>query len=336
MNQSNAPVTIPINELEHEELEFLYEPYVPSGTFISVQGPGGVGKSSLAAWMAAQVTTGAWGEPGDVIHIGDEDHFSRVFDRLEWLGADTSRYHYWNVEDHLSSFPSNAPLLERQIEKLNAKLVIIDTATEYLDEGLNINEAQDVTSALKPLRAVAQRTGCSIIGISHLNRVNADEPSKLAGASKAWYDRAKSVLFLGKDPDTTDSVHMFHVKFNYTEQGSPLEFQAYQLNRSYKLELAGESDRTFSEVFKPKVDVKPSKTDQTDGFLRGYVNDDRLPVTLEELEAHFEEKFGEDSVADPISLKTLGKRRKEQGWISTRVKGITYVGRPCDVKDLTA
>jgi len=139
MHQSAEPLTIPISEMPRMELEFLFEPYVPLGTFISLQGPGGVGKSSITSWLAANLTSGTWGIEGSVIHIGDEDHASRVYDRLASMRADLNKYHFWNGDHHVITFPSGTEILERRIAELGVKLVILDTATEYLDDGYDIN-----------------------------------------------------------------------------------------------------------------------------------------------------------------------------------------------------
>lgn len=338
--QAGDPL-ITLDRNEREEQRFLFDPYVRYGTLTCIMAASNVGKSTLAGWIAAQHINGVWGDPGYVIHIGTEDNKDRVAERLVWFGADETHCKYWDLQRVKLTFPTGVRLLERRIKQLYDDvgelplMVVIDTATEYLDPGLEINSHQDVTRATSPLRDLADKLGIALIGIVHLNRQKSDDPQQLTGSSKAWYDRAKSVNFAGRDPDNKEtSLHVFHVKNSYSTSGCgpALEYNILRQEKLFKLELLGESDREFREVFDTTVEPKPTKTAQTDEFLRTY--NGKLPVALDELETEFLAQYGEDAVTEPISLITLGKRRKEAGLISKKVDGVQYVGRPLDFKHL--
>ena len=340
LTQAGDPL-IALSEVEGEEQRHLYDPYVPYGTVTAIMGSSHVGKSSFAAWITTQHTIGTWGPAGHVIHIGDEDSINRLKERARWFGADESRYHYWDVNKVTITFPAGVKLLERRVKQLaeetdNSPLVIVvDTATEYLDPALEINSHQHVTSAIKPLRQMAERLGVAIIGVVHTNRQKSADPQDLTGSSKAWYDRSKSALFIGADPDDKEIRHVFQEKASYSTMGCgpALEFNVLRQEKLFKLELMGESDREFREVFDSRAEVKQTKTELTDEFLQTYVNEGKLPVKLQELEDAFLAQYGEGAVTSPISLKTLRNRRPLKGWITKKLNGVQYVGRPLDFKD---
>ena len=208
------------------------------------------------------------------------------------------------------SFPSGVRLLERRIKQLTREtdnsptVVIIDTATEYLDPGLEINSHQHVTAAIKPLRQMAEKLGVAVIGIVHTNRQKSADPQDLTGSSKACYDPSKSALFIGADPDDKNTRHVFQEKASYSTMGCKpaLEYNVLREKNLFKLEPMGESEREFREVFDSLTGVKPSKTQLTDTFLDSY--DTRLPVKVGDLQAAFKEELGEE-----ISEKMLQKRR---------------------------
>ena len=338
LQQVGNPLAL-LSEIEREEQRFLWKPRIPYGTVTALFGASHVGKSSLGALIAAGHMCGKWsGEPGYVIHIGDEDSSIRVAERMEWLDADLSRYAYWRLDEIGITFPAGVPLLERVIMQDYADkplMIIIDTATEYLDPGLAINDHQDVTKAVKALRQMAEKLGVVILSVVHTNRTKSSNPQDLTGSSKAWYDRAKSTLFLGPDPDDKlGTRHVFHDKASYSATGPapPLELGVIRKTletgeTQFKLEINGESDREFREVFDPQEAKKPTKTEMAEQFLDQYFQDRAEAAPFLESEVHkaFAEAYPAGEKDSP-SLRTLERARDAKGWRIVTHKGERYVG----------
>ena len=49
---------IPMSEIVPEPVNWLWEPYIPSGAITLIQGDGGLGKTTIALVVAAAVTIG--------------------------------------------------------------------------------------------------------------------------------------------------------------------------------------------------------------------------------------------------------------------------------------
>ena len=90
--------------------------------------------------------------------------------RLMEAGADLNRI--------LSILEEKNPLslLDERIEKAivenNARLLILDPIQGYLGSHVDINRANEIRSVLKSISAVAERTGCAIVLIGHLNKAS--------------------------------------------------------------------------------------------------------------------------------------------------------------------
>ena len=66
--------------------------------------------------------------------------------------------------------PEDLPKLSRAIERVGARLVVIDPIMAFLGENINSNSDKDVRSALKPLKQLAERTGAAGVIVRHLNK----------------------------------------------------------------------------------------------------------------------------------------------------------------------
>ena len=61
-------------------------------------------------------------------------------------------------------------LFEESLKRLNPKLVIIDPIQRYIPDGKSMDKANDVRSALSPIRDLAEKYNCTIIIIMHRNK----------------------------------------------------------------------------------------------------------------------------------------------------------------------
>ena len=311
-----------LEDVDDKPQEFLLYPYLPLGVFTLCQGQGGCGKSVLSIWMMTQVE-------GDVLIIGDEDTKERVKRRCIEASIDLSRVHMWDLDRFPLTLPSGERQFEAMIRAHNVKFVVLDTATEILDPKMKGTEADDVLKVITALRRVAVRTSTAILGIGHSNRNDSGDSYKRIGGSIAWFNRSKSAMMLGEDPVEENTVHLYHTKHNYSPEGEPLVFErlASESDEVY-LELVGESELEFHEVFNPKA-KKPTKTEMVVEFFDEWAN--RLPVELDRLRADFNERYAELD----ISERVLDRGRKTRCWDTKRVGGVSWIGTPASFKDWT-
>ncbi len=174
-------------------MQWLWGNYIPFGKLTIIQGDPGEGKTTLALRLAAACSTGiplpGMGpmEPFNVIYQSAEDGMGdTIKPRLMDAGADLNRV-LSIVEDK-----KQLSLLDERIEKAirehNARLMILDPIQGYIGSRVDINRANEIRTVLKSVSSVAERTGCAIVLIGHLN--------KASGSSSAYRADGNGGLFV--------------------------------------------------------------------------------------------------------------------------------------------
>jgi len=143
--------TVRMLDVVPEEVEWLWQPYIPIGKLTMLQGVEGVGKSWLMTALAAAISRGRGlpgaGEfpPGNVLLMSAEDGLAdTIRPRLEKAGADLARIHA--VDEPLSLDEIGLMRLESCIEQHKPLLVGIDPLFAYTGARLDINRANECRS----------------------------------------------------------------------------------------------------------------------------------------------------------------------------------------------
>lgn len=171
----DLPLVQRASEIEDEDVDWLWMHRIPAGTLSRVDGNPGLGKSVMTLDLAAKVSTGEplpgsdeVRPPADVLVMAAEDDKATIKRRLVAAGADLDRVHI--VTSEMLTLPKNNRVLERMIEERDIRLAIIDPLMAFLGEKVNANQDHDVRKVLRPLRAIAERTGAAILLVGHLNK----------------------------------------------------------------------------------------------------------------------------------------------------------------------
>lgn len=216
-------------EIELQEVKWLWSPYIPFGKITIIQGNPGEGKTTLALRLAAACTTGTAlpemepQEPFPVIYQTAEDGLGdTVKPRLMEAGADLTKVMNIVEDDH------SLTLLDERIEKAilqtGARLMILDPIQGYLGDRVDMNRANEIRSVLKNVAAVAERTGCAIVLVGHLNKAAGSSSAYRGLGSIDFRAAARSVLLVGrlkKDPHIRIIVHD---KSSLSPEGQSLAF----------------------------------------------------------------------------------------------------------------
>jgi len=218
---------IRMSDIQPEPVSWLWEPYIPLGKITIVQGDPGDGKTTLMLAIAAAVTNGEAlpngfpGTPADVIFQTAEDGLTdTIRPRLELLGADCDRVHVIDEGEQPLSLVDER--IEQAIIQTNAKLLIIDPIQAYLG-GADMHSAKGMRPLMKSLGAAAERTGCAVIIIGHLNKRSFGTRAQYRGlGSIDIYAAARSVLTVGRVGENMRV--MIHNKSNLAQNGVPIAF----------------------------------------------------------------------------------------------------------------
>ena len=174
---------IRMSDVVQTEVAFLWKPYIPFGKLTILQGDAGNGKTYLAMQLCAACTNKTEmphmeiHEPFNVIYQTAEDGLGdTIKPRLIEAGADLEKV---LVIDEGDDDPLTLAdeRIERAIRQNNARLLIIDPIQAFLGPNVDMNRANEVRPILRKIGDVAQRTGCAIVLIGHLNKATGQQSS---------------------------------------------------------------------------------------------------------------------------------------------------------------
>ena len=169
---------ISLSEIKTEEVKWLWYPYIPFGKVTIVQGDPGEGKTTFVLSVIAALTRGEalpeceTGLPQmNVIYQTAEDGLAdTIKPRLEAVGADCSRVQ--TIDDSKSMLTLTDQRLEEAIYSTDAGLLVLDPLQAYLGSGVDMHRANEIRPIMKKLSAVAERTGCAVVLIGHMNKAS--------------------------------------------------------------------------------------------------------------------------------------------------------------------
>ena len=206
LKEPSKPETVKIIRMSDVELtpvEWLWKPYLPFGKLSVLQGNPGEGKTYFAMHLAAACTNGKLlpnmerMEPFNVIYQTAEDGLGdTVKPRLIEAGADLNRVLV--IDDSDVQLTLSDEQIEKAIVENNARLVIIDPIQAYLGSDVDMNRANEVRPIFMRLGQVAQRTGCAILLIGHLNKAAGMQSLQRGLGSIDIAAAVRSVMFIGK------------------------------------------------------------------------------------------------------------------------------------------
>lgn len=173
---------ISLSEIKTEEVKWLWYPYIPFGKVTIVQGDPGEGKTTFVLSVIAALTHGetlpeceTGLPPMNVIYQTAEDGLAdTIKPRLEAVGADCTRVQ--TIDDSRSMLTLTDQRLEEAIHSTDAGLLVLDPLQAYLGSGVDMHRANEIRPIMKKLSAVAERTGCAVVLIGHMNGLTRSSP----------------------------------------------------------------------------------------------------------------------------------------------------------------
>ena len=191
---------IRMSEVQSQEIEWLWYPFIPYGKLTIIQGDPGDGKTTMVLNLAAKLSKGEAldenmkvTEPVNVIYQTAEDGLAdTVKPRLELAGADCERIIVIDESDKSLSMVDER--LEEAIVRTGARLLILDPIQAYLGGGMDMNRANEARDMTKKLGALAEKTKCAIILIGHMNKASGNKAAYRGMGSIDFFAVARSVL----------------------------------------------------------------------------------------------------------------------------------------------
>ena len=272
LKEPSKPETVKVIRMSDVELtpvEWLWKLYLPFGKLSVLQGNPGEGKTYFAMHLAAACTNGKLlpnmerMEPFNVIYQTAEDGLGdTVKPRLIEAGADLDRVLV--IDDSEVQLTLSDERIEKAIIENNARLVIIDPIQAYLGADVDMNRANEVRPIFMRLGQVAQRTGCAILLIGHLNKAAGMQSLQRGLGSIDIAAAVRSVMFIGKLKHDPTMRILTHEKSSLAPPGASL---AFSLGDEGGFRWVGEYDITADEMLSGIEPQRETKTQQAKDLI---------------------------------------------------------------------
>jgi hypothetical protein len=237
-------------EVEREEVDWLWHPYIALGKLTLLEGDPGIGKSWITAALACAVSRGRGlpgmqlCEAGNVLMLTAEDGLADTLrPRLDAVGADLSRV--FALNEPLIFDEAGLLRLETAIIEYKPILVTIDPLFAFTGGRMDINRANECRTVTARLAMIAEKYSCAEVGVRHLGKSRGMGHALNAGiGSIDLVAAARSVLLAGKDPDDENKRAVTQIKSNLAPHGPAI---GYTL-RGGEFFWTGESDLTAERI----------------------------------------------------------------------------------------
>ena len=280
-------------DIEQTSVEWLWFPYIPVGKLTIIQGNPGEGKTYFAMMLTAGCTNRKLFpnmediEPFNVIYQTAEDGMGdTIKPRLVEAGADLSRVMV--IDDTEEALTLSDDRIEKAVRQNQVRLVIIDPVQAFIGADVDMNRANEVRPVFRKLGMIAEKTGCAIVLIGHLNKSSGTQSTYRGLGSIDIMAAVRSLIFIGKvrkDPTTMVLVH------EKSSLAPPGETMAFKLGDEEGFRWVGAYEISADEL----LDGKEGKATET--------KLERGRKLIMELLADKKE----------ISIRELDEKAKEQG-----------------------
>ncbi|MFR4199597.1 MAG: DUF5720 family protein [Flavonifractor plautii] len=247
----------------------LHYDHIPFGKVTIVQGNPGEGKTTFALRLAAACTTGGTLPgmkplpPFQVIYQTAEDGLGdTVKPRLMEAEADLDRVLV--IDEAKRELTLSDERIEKAIVQNGARLIILDPIQAYMGEKTDMNRANEVRPMFRRLADVAERTGCAVILIGHLNKAAGGQSAYRGLGSIDFRAAARSVLLIGRVKREPNVRVIIHDKSSLAPEGKPI---AFCLDPDTGFEWIGEYDITADELLSGAGGNTATKTEQAEKLI---------------------------------------------------------------------
>jgi hypothetical protein len=194
-----GPVTKQFSTVEPEEVEWLWEPYIPKGKLVLFQGDPAAGKTWAALAFAARLTK----QGHKVLYGSLEDGLADTLrPRAEKVGADLTRMialtgrRDEDGTEHLLTL-MDVDIIEAALAKEKPALLVLDPISAWL-QGADMNKAAEVRGKLTPMVALAGKYSVTVLILQHLTKAKTDRAIYRGSGSIDFVAACRSALLFGE------------------------------------------------------------------------------------------------------------------------------------------
>lgn len=313
---SAAVRAVCMQDVEPEEVEWLWHPYIPRGEPTLLGGDGGIAKTYIALAIAAALSNGhalpgaEAMEPRSVIFVTAEDDIAKTLaPRFRKLGGDPSKLHVLELDTIEEAGEDWLDVTIAEVKRHRAVLVVFDPLQAFSKAGADINKIGMARAEMRRFRRVGRETGATQLVIVHLNKMVGGKAQYRINGSVDLVNAARSVMLAGKiEKDGEEFWAVGHAKSNYAARGA-----------TWRYEVGDQGFRWLGPVAFTVEDIscgeqKSGKLSDAAAFLQRTLESGALaePAIMERAKA---EGFSRATVRRAKKLLNVRSKREGIGWV---------------------
>ena len=273
---------IRMSDIQPEEVQWLWYPYIPLGKLTVIQGDPGEGKTTFVLAVIAALTKGEAlpeREPLDPVNIlyqtAEDGLADTIRPRLDALGADCSRVLV--IDESKRELSLSDERIRQAMEETGAKLLVLDPLQAYLGAEVDMHRANEVRPILKRLGSVAEQMGCAVVLIRHLNKMQGQKSGHRGMGSVDFQAAARSVLLVGRTKEDPQLRIVVPDKSSLAPEGESI---AFALDPELGFQWKGYCAYNAEELLGGSTKQVQTKTMQAEETLRNLLD---KPAPAEEI-----------------------------------------------------
>ena len=307
-----------MSDIEEEDVEWLYPPYVPRGKVTICAAYPGAGKTYLMCYMAACVSTGRQffnqipfcDNPGRVIYLTAEDGIGdTIKKRLRICGADMMNIA--TVLDNKTQLMFDRPEIEDFMKNYRPDLMIFDPFQAYIGAEIDMNAPNRTREKLGYISELAEKYRVAVVLICHFNKNGKGDAITRVLGSTDIMGICRSYIALGTVPGEDDMKFMSHEKSSLDKRGKTILFEIDPDKGG--IVYLGENNLTMDDYTairnKKRVSNAPAVEAAKQFLVNNMPEGRRLAKELKNL-----------AEANKISEMSLRRAREELGIITMKTK----------------
>ncbi len=272
------PDLVCLADVEARAVEWLWEPFIPTGMLSMLSGDPGAGKSFIALAVAADLSCGKLRDgrivkPASTLYLSVENPIAQsIRPRFDALGGNAAHFHVLKgtlnsadgEEQHGGVTLADISTLEAAISQTSARLVIVDPIQSYLGANVDLHRSNETRPVMDGLSKLAESRGLAILLLRHLSKQYGGKAILRGLGSIDLTGAVRSEMLAGSLPDDPDARALVHIKSNVGRLGRAL---GYSINGDGLFAWTGESTITATDLLAAPAGPGDHKLDEASHWL---------------------------------------------------------------------